>query len=162
MVTDKMAQEGRLKWFCREILGREIDLDVFEEKLTIQKATYITQQLGMRWDYVYGWYVRGVYSSKLTVDLYEQKNLNPAYEPAAEEKAVMERIRPIKTLFSGLSEFKNMQDAYELVSTIVYAKKHKQMTKKEEITGFTKNVKPWFSDEHIERAMEYVEELNQA
>lgn len=157
---DKMAQEGRLKWFCREILGRDVNLDAFKEKLMIQKATYITKQIGMDWDYVYGWYVRGVYSSKLTVDLYHLKDPDPAYAPTPEEKAVMEKIKPIKTLFAGLSKFKDMEDAYELVSTIVYAKKHKQMTNTEEIMEFTKNVKPWFEDEHIERAMRYADGMN--
>jgi uncharacterized protein YwgA len=149
----------RLKWFCREILGREPILDSFDDKLIIQKTGYIAQIMGIGWNYDYGWYVRGVYSSKLTVDLYEQKGKDVRYEPTESDKKIMEKIRPLKDAFSGMETYSKDADAYELASTIVWAKAHKKLDKEKEIKDYVLEMKPWYTEEHIRRAMEKTKDL---
>ncbi|MFZ2456436.1 MAG: hypothetical protein WAX07_08160 [Candidatus Altiarchaeia archaeon] len=150
---------GRLKWFCREILGREPILDSFDDKLIIQKTGYIAQIMGIGWNYDYGWYVRGVYSSELTVDLYDHKGKDLKYEPTEQDKKIVEKIKPLAGSLSRTEKYNKAPDAYELVSTVVFAKKAMNLSGEKEIAEFTKKAKPWFEDEHVEKAMKSAERL---
>jgi uncharacterized protein YwgA len=149
----------RLKWFCREILGREPNLDSFEDKLIIQKTGYIAQIMGIGWNYDYGWYVRGVYSSKLTVDLYDQKGKDAQYEPTEKDREIAGKIKSLKNSLSGMETYSKEADSYELASTIVWVKAYKKIAEEKAIADYVKEVKPWYTKEHIERAMSYVDGL---
>jgi uncharacterized protein YwgA len=146
----------RLKWFCREMLGREPNLDSFTDKLILQKTGYIAQIMGIGWNYDYGWYVRGVYSSKLTVDLYELKGKDLQFEPTEKDKEIAGRIKSLKDSLSGMEAYSKDADAYELASTIVWVKAYKGLTEEKEIMDYVKELKPWFTGEHIKRALTYV------
>src|SRR5574337_7394 len=111
-----MIQKARLKWFSEKILEKELNLDNFDEKLTIQKAVYLAQKMGMDFNYDFGWYVRGVYSSSLTVDLYELSGTNLPYSPSEEEEQIVSRLLSIKDTIGTISQ------TFELVSSVVYAK----------------------------------------
>jgi uncharacterized protein YwgA len=151
---------ARLKWFTRQILGKDIDMDSFDEKLMVQKAVHISQHLGIPWGYEFGWYVRGMYSSTLTVDLYGLWNQNPQYTPTKEDLSVLAKIKPLENILAGTPMHSKPKDAYELVSTVIRAKLERGMKTEEEIKKYIGQVKPWYTDEHIERAMRYVDGLN--
>jgi len=155
-----MTQEGRLKWFCKEILEKpEPDLNSFDEKLTIQKAVHIAQSLGIGWTYDFGWYVRGMYSSQLTVDLYNLRGRKVDYAPTKKDKTILEKIKPIANILKDTPMHNKPKDAYELVSTVIRATKERQMKTDEEIKKYINEVKPWYTEEHIGRALKYVEGL---
>ncbi len=149
----KMAKEKLLGWFCRKILDKNINLDSFNEKLIIQKAVYLGKQMGMNFNYDYGWWVRGVYSSKLTVDLYNMKDEQDYNFNCGDEK-ITEKLSEIA------GAFENPVRAFELVSTVVYAQVHKGIRENDRLYDFITSVKPWFSDEEIRTGIELVGELN--
>lgn len=154
-----MKGRDRIKWFYTEILGKELDLDSFEEKLRVQKSVFIAQKLGLDFGYEYGWYVLGVYSSDLTVDMYELRNSQPEYKPNQREVEILSKVKPVADLFKGTGSYEKPGDAYELTSTILWAKKDREMKTAEEITEYTKTMKPWFKDEHILRSLEYAQTI---
>jgi len=148
-----MDPKDRLNWFYRQILGKELDLDNFEEKITVQKAVYITQKLGMNFNYDFGWHVRGVYSPELTVDMYEIRNKPVDYSPSPDELEIVKKLKSIE------SNPQKIPKALELFSTVVYADKHRGM-EGDEIPEFVKKVKPWFDDEEIDDAIQKLDMLN--
>jgi uncharacterized protein YwgA len=152
-----MTQEGRLKWFCKEILGKEEpNLDSFDEKLTIQKSVHIAQSMQIGWTYDFGWYVRGMYSSQLTVDLYNLRGKKFEYAPTEKDRTILEKIKPIASILKDIPMHNKPKDAYELVSTVIRATKERGMKTDEEIKKYLNQVKPWYTDEHLERALNYV------
>lgn len=147
-----MTQKERLKWFSRKILGKELDLNDFDEKLTIQKSVYLAKHLGMNFDYNFGWYVRGVYSSSLTVDVYEIHDIESSYPPSDKDIQIANQLLSIKDAVGTIAQ------TFELVSSVVYAKLERKMNK-EEIIKFTKSVKPWFQDSEINKAIDLAQQL---
>ncbi len=148
-----MDQKNRLNWFYRKILGTPLDLDNFDQKLIVQKIVYIAQQMGVKFDYGFGWWVRGVYSSPLTVDLYNINKQELTYVPTRFEEILAEKLLNIA------GAFKNPVRAFEIVSTVVYAQEYKGMTDEKKISEFIKSAKPWFTDEEIEVAFKKTGEL---
>lgn len=148
-----MDQKNRLIWFYRKILGMRLDLDDFDQKLIVQKIVYIAQKMGVKFDYEFGWWVRGVYSSPLTVDLYDINEQELNYTPTRFEEIFAEK------LLNVAGAFKNKVRAFEIVSTVVYAQEHKGMKDEKKISEFIKSEKPWFTDEEIEVAFKKTEEL---
>jgi uncharacterized protein YwgA len=153
-----MAKQ-RIKWFYTEVLGKEVDLDSFDEKLMVQKAAFIAQKLGLNFGYVFGWYVRGVYSSKLTVDMYELRNTEPTYKPTKQDLTILNKVKPVADILEGTGMYEKPGDAYELTSTVLWAQKDRPMKTTEEITQYTKTMKPWFKDDHINKALQYTKQI---
>src|SRR3989442_1336381 len=56
-----------------EALGRELRLDDFPSRLSLQKTIYLVQAAGVDLGYSYSWYLRGPYSSALTRDAFALK-----------------------------------------------------------------------------------------
>jgi uncharacterized protein YwgA len=53
-----------------DALGVPVRLDSFADRLTIQKAVYLSQAVGVQLGYNYNWYRRGPYSPGLTRDAF--------------------------------------------------------------------------------------------
>ncbi len=148
-----MVQKEKLKWFCKAVLGKNIDLDNFDEKLIIQKTVYIAQKMGFNFGYNFGWYVRGVYSSSLTVDLYGMDE-KTTYNPTSDDISLVKLINSFKKDFND-----NGVSAFELISSVVYADKHRHMNE-DDITHFIKRVKPWYTDNQIKKAIILLKHFN--
>lgn len=148
-----MVQKERLKWFSHEILCRDLNVDCAEDKQIIQKAVFLAEVLNMDFDYKFGWHVRGVYSSPLTVDLYEIRNADSNYTPTEEE---LEFVRKLSSVKGALGD---PNKSFEIISTVVYAKNTRGMNK-EEIIEFIKKVMPWFTSREIKIAINISEKLN--
>lgn len=58
-------------------IGHDLDVDAFDDRLTLQKGCYILNSWGYGPRYNFGLYVRGPYSSDLADDYYEIKDLIP-------------------------------------------------------------------------------------
>ena len=52
------------------IVGRKININQFDDRLTIQKLTYILKELGVNFNYRFNWYWRGPYSPSLAHDAF--------------------------------------------------------------------------------------------
>ena len=53
-----------------EALGVPAKVDTFQDRLTLQKATYLAQAAGLQLGYRYSWYLKGPYSPELTRDYF--------------------------------------------------------------------------------------------
>lgn len=138
----------RLSWFCRKILNRDVDLNSFNDKLTIQKSVYLARKFGLSFNYDFGWHVKGVYSSDLTVELYSMRDNQSNYSPSQREVEFIEKLQSIERIS------KDFTSSLELFSTVVYAKKDRGMEKDEEIINFVKRVKPWFTKGEIKKSLQ--------
>ena len=147
-----MPQKERLRWFSHEILGRDLDVDCAEDKQIIQKAVFLAQSLKMDFDYKFGWHVRGVYSSPLTVDLYEIKDADSNYTPTEQEKEFTRKLSSVKGALGDPNK------SFEIISTIMYAETSRGMNRAE-IIEFIKKVMPWFTNREIKIAMVASERL---
>lgn len=147
-----MVQKERLKWLSREILSRDLDVDCAEDKQIIQKAVFLAESLKMDFDYKFGWHVRGVYSSPLTVDLYEIKDADSSYTPTEEEKVLVIKLSSVKGALGDPNK------SFEIISTVLYAENERGM-KREEIIEFIKKVMPWFTGREIKIAINISEKL---
>lgn len=151
-----MAEKTKLVWFCDKILSNRINLDCFDDKLIIQKAIYLSQKLGLSFDFRFGWYVRGVYSSSLTTELYNsylsatenKKN----YQSSSTEERIVDQLHTIQKTFDTPTA------SLELVSSVVYALKDRDMND-EEIVSFINRTKPWFSKVDTLKAIKLVKKL---
>ncbi|MFH1126859.1 MAG: hypothetical protein V1718_01995 [archaeon] len=150
-----MAEKKKLVWFCNKILSRRINLDSFDDKLIIQKAIYLSQKLGMSFDYRFGWYVRGVYSSSLTTELYDSylgaASNKTDYTPTNKDKEIVKQLQAIKNALDTPTA------SLELISSIVYASKDNKDEKN--IVTFINRTKPWFSEADTLKAIKLVKKL---
>lgn len=151
-----MEQKDKLMWFCEKIISRRINLDSFNDKLTIQKATYLSEKLGMSFKYSFGWYVRGTYSSSLTTDLYNSylgtATNKSDYTPTSKDEIILKQIETV------MSTLDTPAASLELVSSVVYALKDQNMDDKN-IISFINRTKPWFSEKDTKKAITLVKKL---
>ena len=145
-----MLQKERLKWFCNAILGRDLDVDCAEDKQIIQKTVFLAESLNKNFDYKFGWHVRGVYSSPLTVDLYEIKDADSNYLPTEQEKEFVRKLSAMKDIVGDSNK------SFEIISAIIYAEKSREMNI-DDIPEFIKKVMPWFTNREIRTAISATE-----
>ena len=55
----------------KELLGRDIDINKFNDRLILQKLTYILKNAGLDFGYRFNWHIRGPYSISLSSDAFE-------------------------------------------------------------------------------------------
>lgn len=153
-MSDILNEKKRLIWLCNKILNKKLDTNNFDEKLAVQKAIYLSKQMGMNFRYNFGWHVRGVYSSALTVDMYTTKNDICGYTPSPEEETIVNQLLSIK----DKNDFGNISRTLELISSVVYAQNTLRI-RKEGIIKFIKTEKPWYDDVEIEKAISLIKSL---
>ena len=56
-----------------DAVDQALELENFEQRLTIQKKVYLTQLTGLDLAYRFGWYLHGPYSRELTSDAFRAK-----------------------------------------------------------------------------------------
>ena len=71
---DSLMTDSRLLLYMilKEFGG--INLNDFDDRLTLQKRIYLLQRFGLDLDYRYNWYVRGPYCPQLTEDAYRAQS----------------------------------------------------------------------------------------
>jgi uncharacterized protein YwgA len=75
-------------------INKKISMEKFEDKLQIQKITYIAQEYGINLGYPFEWYLRGPYCKQVSVDAHavldtHNENMTPK-EAGLDEKQVKE------------------------------------------------------------------------
>jgi len=79
-----------------DALGIPVSMSSFDERLALQKAIYLAQQMGVNLGYQFSWYLRGPYSKDLTSDAYSSIGAETpeGWDVDAGVKAKLERFRP--------------------------------------------------------------------
>lgn len=62
--------------YYQELFNAPINMDTFENRLLLQKRIYFIQELGIPFEYSFGWYIRGPYSSELADDGFENESIS--------------------------------------------------------------------------------------
>lgn len=62
--------------YYHELFNAPIDMQTFENRLLLQKRVYFLQEFGIPFEYSFGWYIRGPYSSELADDGFENESIS--------------------------------------------------------------------------------------
>lgn len=76
-------------------LGVPARVDSFQDRLALQKATYLAQAAGLQLGYRYSWYLKGPYSPDLTRDYFrlaEDPAIATGFSLGEEHRARLERL----------------------------------------------------------------------
>lgn len=83
-------------------LGIEPRLDVFKDRLVVQKSVYLAQAAGVDLGYFYGWYLRGPYCSPLARDMFaaveDPQGLDEVVERFELDSQSKQRLSKLKRL----------------------------------------------------------------
>lgn len=101
-------------------LNKEISMDKFEDKLEVQKITYIAQEYGINLGYQFEWYLRGPYCKQVSEDAHaildsESEKVSPSEVGLNEEK--------VKELSETLKPFINNPEWLEIAGSLLYLRK---------------------------------------
>lgn len=133
------------------IIGRELNINNYDDRLTLQKLTCILKAVGIDFGYKFSWYIKGPYSPSLATDAYDSyrspnKPVNISYSQK-EEKTMKE----IKDIFS---EETKSSDDLELIASILYLSKSRGISLSEDsLVETVKSLKPWYSEDKIRKAI---------
>ncbi|HEX4212150.1 MAG TPA: hypothetical protein VIA06_02335 [Candidatus Dormibacteraeota bacterium] len=81
-----------------DTLGVPARVDTFQDRLALQKATYLAQAAGLQLGYRYSWYLKGPYSPDLTRDyfrLVEDPAIGSGFVLGADHLARLERLAEV-------------------------------------------------------------------
>ncbi|MCX7914376.1 MAG: hypothetical protein N2511_07310 [Thermodesulfovibrionales bacterium] len=127
-------------------------LDTLNNRKIIQKKVYLLQELGLKLNYYFGWYVYGPYSPELTRSLFEKRALLEGEDPSRIEltKEELELINKLNSMIKEVDP--NRLDYWlELLASLAYLKS------KEEL----QNRKPSkFKDDDIDKCLKILKKFN--
>ena len=137
-------RRGRLVRVMK-FFGKEIDMCSYDDRLILQKLVYILQCKGVAFDYFFGWYIRGPYSSALAADGYfigEEKHHKEAGISSIEESIV----KRTKDLLGGsITDSKKM----EIIASLLFLKQKNMSLDDSGVIMALKDLKPWLTVEEI-------------
>ena len=136
----------------REIEDKDVDMELFGDRINLQKLTYILKDAGLSFDYHFNWYVRGPYSPSLSDDAFKIHRGNEwrDIEFSPEEKEI------INTIKESFSEDVRNSDKLELYASILFIKNSQRilLSETDVICDKIKSLKPWFTKEEVKIAIE--------
>jgi len=146
-----MVRSGRIAAvfaLFRRLMGRDLDMGDYKNRLIVQKMTYMLKFVLNRLDYSFSWYVRGPYSPVLTNEAFKFSDRRSAkdYEFDDNEKYAAERIR---SLFDVASE-----NAWELYASVLYMIKENKVFERDKLVFLIHSLKPWFTEKQISEAFD--------
>lgn len=148
-VVNEREHLNRLNYFYHAILGQDISMSNFENRLKLQKLVYILRSEGLRFNYNFTWYIYGPYSSELTHDGYTfvrsaYYDTSSCYHPNHEDLDTINRITRARNIL-------HESDSAELVASYLYLR---DMYGSERIAEEQLMIrKPRFSQDHIQQVM---------
>ena len=117
----------------------KLNIDVFDDRLTIQKGCFILNNWGYGPEYRYSLYIRGPYSSDLADDYYEFGSIDSDSTDVSSED-----IRRLSEIFD-----KGLPYA-EAYSTVMLVKKNNPGFSSEDIRNKALDIKPHLKTEVME------------
>jgi len=148
----------RILSLLRTLLGREINMKDFEDRLLLQKLVYILQNIGINSDYYFSWYVRGPYSCGLANEAFDFCKSGDKLEvlvPNPEERKASDIM---KNLFSGELDNPHMMESY---ASLLFFVVNDQVSINDTKTLHSKMrlLKPWFSEEEVDVGIDKISKL---
>jgi len=131
---------------------KEIDMSTYKDRLILQKLIYILKSKGVDFDYNFGWYLRGPYSSSLANDGYvlSEGPVLPEVEIPADEKGIIGKVK--YGLGCDIKDEKRM----EIIASLLFLKEEKDYLSWEEIVDELLGLKPWLETKEIKDAMDKI------
>jgi uncharacterized protein YwgA len=141
----KSQLAAKFNTMYRFLNNKNVSMEDFWHRLRVQKTAYLLRLLGFEFSPTQSWYVRGPYSSSLATLAYEIDEMNekPLVDLSKQDKKL---LSDLKTIFGA--EIKDI-DKIELLVSVLYAIKEKQMIDSETITNWIIEKKPWYQKEEI-------------
>jgi uncharacterized protein YwgA len=135
--------------------GESLKLELFEDRLALQKVTYLLQEAGVVLGYDFTWYVRGPYSPSLTKDAYQLAGLNVDAKNLpdldAEDKP---KVASVSDLVRGVQAKKEGREYWlELLASLHFVAKYLcEGQSEQQVLVHFKLKKPKFSDDNVREA----------
>jgi len=133
----------------------DINLDLFDDRLRLQKLAYLAQNLGATYEYPFSWYVHGPYSTSLTSVLFSGDEIGAFDEDVVlntKEKLV------VKNLENLLGENSCNPSILELYASVWYLTPNRKLSNsdKKHVVDLMKKEKPHFTESQIETALKEI------
>jgi uncharacterized protein YwgA len=143
-----------------ELVGQQLKLKLFEDRLALQKVTYLLQEAGVDLGYTFTWYVRGPYSPSLTRDAYQLVNFTVDSKQLPQPEVTdAKKIQTISRLIQSVEGSDPSREYWlELLGSLHFVAKYLSPGKSDkEIIADFKQRKPSFKDEDINHAWELLQ-----
>jgi len=115
-------------------LGLGVHVRSFEDRLMLQKASYLAQVAGVNLGYYFNWYLRGPYCSALARDAFAISDELEASSDESEDweldKRTISKVTRVRTLMAECS-VKNAPRKFELVASIHFLVTRKDFSPKD-------------------------------
>jgi uncharacterized protein YwgA len=138
-------------------LGIEPKLDLFRDRLVLQKAVYLAQAAGCDLGYFYGWYVHGPYCSPFAKDMFavvgDPESLDELGERWVLDDESRKQLQRLRKLISA--NHADLPRHLELMASVHYLITRNQLpdrhphTVMERLAKFGKN----FTEEEVRQAI---------
>lgn len=113
----------------------------FTKRIISQKTIYILQEMGIKTEYNFNWYLYGVYSQALADDIFHYND--EGIETTEEQKEIIQK-------FLELGEENISNPLFlEMASSIIFIKKSNQFLTNDEIFEKIIKVKPHLNDKNF-------------
>ncbi|RLF94867.1 hypothetical protein DRN50_04715 [Thermococci archaeon] len=144
----------KISVMINKILGRNLNMGKYSDRLLLQKLVYIMQNLGLDSNYTFSWYIRGPYSPELA-NAYDEFSLKYPRGEAILGRKEKEIVEKMKEVF-GIEL--NNSEKMELYASLVYLFKEEKIPL-ESLERVIKLRKPWFSSNEIKKGIEILRQL---
>jgi len=142
-------------------LNNPSDEENYQERLILQKLTFLIKSLGIKMYYSFSLYKSGPYSPDLTQDYYNNSwrvvNLDTHIKPFPREIKIFKQIKDI--IFSHPLYEKYSASLLEAITTAYYIKEVNPNIIDDEVFMRTKEEKPYLSDKFVIIAINIVKKL---
>jgi len=140
----------------RYINGRKIDMRNYNDRLNLQKLTYILKKAGFNFSYYFSWYVKGPYSPLLASDAFNYFESNEDINEKLSE-AELKIVKDLKIAFGN--ELQN-PNKLELYASLLFIKSTSaiELSEDEKLSEKLISLKPWFNKEEVKEAIKKLRE----
>jgi len=137
----------------------DVSLENFDDRLKLQKLTYLAREIGLECRYAFSWYVHGPYSPSLTRVLFTADEMG---------ELVNENVKLTtkeETIFSNLKQLlgKDFDNAriLELMASVWYMLPEGELSSgsKSQIISFLRKEKPSFQRTEFEDAIKKIQKF---
>lgn len=148
-VNIKMGGVEKVFAIFKVINGRYPDLNIHDDRLNIQKLTYILKSIGLPFDYRFNWYIKGPYSPTLASEAfgYVERGMS-------EVKLSQGDTQVVSNLKSTFSSDISSPGKLELYASLLFIKNQKKLSFRDQmLADKLVSLKPWFTREDALRAI---------
>lgn len=147
---------------CLQSVGQKLKLKLFEDRLALQKITYLLEEAGVDLGYVFTWYVHGPYSPSLTRDAYQlvDVKIDPQDLPKLDAEDE-QRIERVARLIEKVEERRpNREYWLELLASLDFVAKYFAKGKTDsEIVAHLRQKKPNLDEKDILEAWKLLQDF---